>query len=78
MIDCRSIKVPLAPHFKLSSQDGSKYEDERKFMDHIHYPIIVGSLMYDMICIRPNLAYPMSVLSRYMKNLGKAHWEALK
>lgn len=34
--------------------------------------------MYCMLCTRPDWAHVASVTSRYMKNLGKAHWEAIK
>lgn len=34
--------------------------------------------MYCMVCSRPDLAYPMSVVSRYMSNPGRPHWEACK
>ncbi|XP_073133671.1 secreted RxLR effector protein 161-like [Henckelia pumila] len=38
----------------------------------------VGSLMYGMVCSRPDLAYDMSVASRFMANPLIEHWEALK
>ncbi|CAI7930632.1 unnamed protein product [Closterium sp. NIES-54] len=44
------------------------------------YPELVGSLMYAMMCTRPDLAYPVSVLSRYVA-LGRftdLHWSAAK
>ncbi|CAI7852387.1 unnamed protein product [Closterium sp. NIES-54] len=44
------------------------------------YPEHVGSLMYAMMCTRPNLAYPLSVLSRFV-GLGchtDVHWAAAK
>jgi hypothetical protein len=31
-----------------------------------------------MLCTRPDLAYPVSLVSRYQSNPGKAHWEAVK
>lgn len=34
--------------------------------------------MYIMICTRPDLTYPISVLSGFMADPVKAHWEALK
>lgn len=34
--------------------------------------------MYEMICTRPDLAYPISLLNRFMADHGKVHWEALK
>ncbi|CAI7734972.1 unnamed protein product [Closterium sp. NIES-53] len=44
------------------------------------YPELVGCLMYLMTCTRPDLAYPLSLLARYMA-LGrhqKVHWDAAK
>nr|GEV66261.1 hypothetical protein [Tanacetum cinerariifolium] len=38
----------------------------------------VGSLMYLMVCTRPDIAYAVSVVSRYLANPGKNHWEAVK
>ena len=38
----------------------------------------VGSVMYAMVCTRPDLAYAISVVSRYMANPGKEHWCAMK
>lgn len=47
-------------------------------MNTIPYSSLVRSLMYGMIFIKPDLSYPFSVLSRYMANLVRAHWESLK
>jgi hypothetical protein len=38
----------------------------------------VGSLMYAMVCTRPNIAHVVGVLSKYMSKLGKEHWIAVK
>ncbi|CAI7788640.1 unnamed protein product [Closterium sp. NIES-53] len=44
------------------------------------YPEIVGCLMYLMTCIRPDLAYPLSILARYVApgRHRPEHWEAAK
>ena len=34
--------------------------------------------MYAMVCTRPDLAYGVSIFSRFMHNPGKAHWEVVK
>lgn len=78
MTDCKSVKVPLAPHFKLSNQDGPQSEDEEEFMNQVPYISIIGSLIYGMICTQPDLACSMSVLSKYMANPKKTHWKTLK
>ncbi|KAL0294121.1 UNVERIFIED_CONTAM: Retrovirus-related Pol polyprotein from transposon TNT 1-94 [Sesamum calycinum] len=36
------------------------------------------SVMYLMVSTRPDIAYAVSCLSRYMSNAGLPHWEALK
>ncbi|CAI7807305.1 unnamed protein product [Closterium sp. NIES-53] len=44
------------------------------------YPELVGCLMYLMMCTRPNLAYPLSLLARYVApgRHRKVHWDAAK
>ncbi|CAI7750004.1 unnamed protein product [Closterium sp. NIES-53] len=44
------------------------------------YPELVGCLMYLMTCTRPDLAYPLSLLARYVApgKHRKVHWDAAK
>ncbi|CAI7733627.1 unnamed protein product [Closterium sp. NIES-53] len=44
------------------------------------YPELVGCLMYMMTCTRPDLAYPLSLLARYVapRSHQKVHWDAAK
>ncbi|CAI7880302.1 unnamed protein product [Closterium sp. NIES-53] len=44
------------------------------------YPELVGCLMYLMTCTRPDLAYPLSLLARFMApgRHRKMHWDAAK
>nr|GEY57625.1 retrovirus-related Pol polyprotein from transposon TNT 1-94 [Tanacetum cinerariifolium] len=37
----------------------------------------VGSVMYDMVCTRPDIVYAVGVISRFMSNPGRKHWEAV-
>jgi hypothetical protein len=47
-------------------------------MKGIPYRSAVGSLMYAMVCTRPDLSFSVSLVSRYLENPGKAHWIAVK
>ncbi|CAI7844958.1 unnamed protein product, partial [Closterium sp. NIES-53] len=44
------------------------------------YPELVGCLMYLMTCTRPDLAYPLSIVARYVApgRHRPEHWEAAK
>ncbi|KAK8712789.1 hypothetical protein V6N13_148017 [Hibiscus sabdariffa] len=51
---------------------------ERERMSQIPYVSAIGSIMYAMICTRPDLSYALSMTSRYQANLGEGHWTAVK
>ncbi|KAE8706446.1 hypothetical protein F3Y22_tig00110393pilonHSYRG00191 [Hibiscus syriacus] len=38
----------------------------------------VGSLMYVMVCTRPDISQAVGVVSRYMHDPGEGHWKAVK
>ena len=47
-------------------------------MTLVPYASTIGSLMYAMVCTRPDIAHAVGVVSKYMANHGKEHWEAVK
>jgi hypothetical protein len=47
-------------------------------MSKVTYYSAIGSLMYAMVCSRPDLSYAMSIVSIYMSNPGKEHWRAVQ
>ncbi|XP_052177832.1 secreted RxLR effector protein 161-like [Diospyros lotus] len=47
-------------------------------MENIAYANVIGTIMYSMISTRPDLAFSISLLRRFMSNPSKIHWEALK
>ncbi|KAJ9539160.1 hypothetical protein OSB04_031893 [Centaurea solstitialis] len=55
----------------VSSQDQDK-------MKLVPYASAIGSIMYAMLCTRPDVAYSVSVTSRYQQNPGEPHWVAVK
>jgi hypothetical protein len=68
MEDCKAIGVPFDPKTKLKKNVN---KDDK--MVKVGYQQVVGSLMYAMLCTRPDLAYPISVA-----NPGLEHWIAVK
>jgi hypothetical protein len=47
--------------------------DERSIMSRVSYASAIGSIMYVMLCIRPDISYALSVTSRYQTNTGLEH-----
>jgi hypothetical protein len=78
MHDAKSVSTPIAPHFKLSAEQCPSTDEDFEYMSRVPYSSVVGSLMYAMVCSRPDLSYAMSLVSRYMANPGKEHWKAVQ
>ncbi|KAL5742036.1 hypothetical protein ACOSP7_028768 [Xanthoceras sorbifolium] len=78
MQDAKPVSTPLGIHFRLSKEQSPKTEEERTHMAKVPYASAIGSLMYAMVCTRPDIAQAVGAVSRYMNNPGKIHWEAVK
>lgn len=44
----------------------------------VPYSSAVGSLMYAMVCTIPDIAQAVGVVSRYLSNPRRKHWEVVK
>lgn len=78
MSKAKPVLTPLAQHFKPSLKQVPEDEDEVAYMEKVPYSSVVGIIMYPMVCSRLDLAYSLSVVSRFMSNPGKQHWEVAK
>ena len=47
-------------------------------MEKVPYASAVGSLMYAQVCTRPDIAFVVNALGRYLSNPGLNHWKAVK
>ena len=47
-------------------------------MSKIAYAFVIGSIMYAILCTRPDVSYALSITSRYQSDLGKSHWTIVK
>lgn len=73
MKHAKSINVPLAAHMNLSIAQSPKTEEEIKEMDNVPYTNAIGLFTFSMIITRPDLAYDVSFLNRFMLDPGKLH-----
>jgi hypothetical protein len=78
MDEAREVSCPLAAHFKLSKKQCPSNKKMEKEMQIVPHASAVGSLMYAMVCTRPDVAQAVSTMSRFMSNPGRPYWEAVK
>ena len=78
MKNAKPVSTPLAAHFKMKKNSCPSTREEREGMSKVPYSSAVGSLMYAMVCTRPDIAHAVGVVSRFLSNPGKIHWEAVK
>ncbi|XP_055826272.1 secreted RxLR effector protein 161-like [Solanum dulcamara] len=63
---------------RLNVQMSKPYKDEVEHMSKVPYASAVSCIMYAIVCTHSDIVQSVSVLSRYMANLEKRHWEAVK
>lgn len=78
MHNAKPVSTPLASHFNLSRKSCPTSQEEREDMAKIPYSSAVGSLMYAMVSTRPDIAHAVGVVSKFLSNPGRDHWEAVK
>ena len=72
------MKVPIPIGVMLSIEQCPKTQEEEEDMSRVPYASAVGSLMYAMVCTRPDIAHAVGVLSKFMSKPGKEHWTTVK
>ncbi|KAK8569112.1 hypothetical protein V6N12_007644 [Hibiscus sabdariffa] len=70
--------LPMTHGISLSKEMCPSTSQERERMSQVPYASAIGSIMYAMICTRPDLSYALSMTSRYQANPGEGHWVAVK
>ena len=63
---------------KLSQTQCPTTTEDREKMKVIPYASAIGSIMYAMLCTRPDVCLAISLVGRYQSNLGVDHWTAIK
>ena len=78
MHDCNPISTPLPMNYKLSSSMSPSNEAKMMELPWTLYASVVESLIFVMICTRPDIAQAMGIVSWFMANLGRGHWNIVK
>ena len=71
-------QLPTRHGIILSKEKCPKTPQEEEDIRRVPYASVVGSLMYAMLCTRPDICYAIGIVSRYQSNPGLAHWIAVK
>ena len=78
MLECKPTNVIILVGIRLSAELCPKTQEEEEDMSRVPYVSVVGSLMYAMVCTRPDIAHIVGVLSKYMSKQRKEHWIVVK
>lgn len=64
---------PYKHGLHLSKDMDQKIDEERWRIRNVSYALIVGRLMYIILCTKPNITYIVSVTSTYQTFPGEKH-----
>ena len=70
--------IPMVSGITLLKSMCPQTQDERTHMNMIPYASEIGSIMYTMLCTRPDVSYALSVTSKYHSDPRMGHWVAVK
>lgn len=69
----KPVSTSLVSHFNLSASLSLSTNEEEKYMLQVSYSNGIASLMYVIVCTKPNISQVVNIVSRYMHKLGKRH-----
>ena len=78
MEESREVQTSIGSQFRLKALTKKEAEEQVAEMEEVPYASAVGSIMYAMVGSRPDLAYAIGLVSRYMGKPGREHWAAVK
>nr|KAJ0225358.1 hypothetical protein LSAT_V11C100003830 [Lactuca sativa] len=77
MENSKKREFPIQSNTKLSKTHSPSTYVEIAEISQVLYASAYGSIMYAMTCTRPDVAFALSMVSRYQGNPGRAHWIAV-
>ena len=68
MLEVKPDNSTLPTNCKLNTKQCPRGEKDKAEMRKVLYPLVVGSLMYAMVCTRSDIAFVVGAISQYMSN----------
>ena len=73
MHDCKPMDTFVEKNLSLSLDMCPKIPNEKEQMSKVPYSSVIGSLMYAMMCTRPNIFYVLGLVNRFQSNPSQKH-----
>jgi hypothetical protein len=73
MQDSKKGFLPMSHVITISKKQYTSQPDEQERMRSFPYSSAIGSIMYAMLCMHPNVSYALSAMIRYQSNYGEAY-----
>jgi hypothetical protein len=70
--------TPLSAGIRLTQDDCPITDETKADMADVPYASLIGALMYAAIGTRPDIAFAVGALSRFLGNPGRRHWNEAK
>ena len=70
--------LPFVHGVHLSKEQSPKTPQEVEDMRRYPYASAVGSLMYAMLCTRPDICYAVGMVNHFQSHPGPDYWTAVK
>ncbi|RDX94527.1 hypothetical protein CR513_23084, partial [Mucuna pruriens] len=71
--NAKVVSTPLTTHFKLRFRHSPSNEAEKTNMSRVLYAFAMGSLMYAIVCTKPDIAHIVGIVSRFLSNPSREH-----
>ena len=78
MENAKPLSTTLPTYVNLNTCDCTTSDEDKEFITKVPYQSAIGSLMYPMVATRPDIAFAVGALNRFMSNPVKNHWDSVK
>ena len=78
MLNSKKEMIPMVLGKPLSKAGCPTTSQARDYIGRIPYASVIGSIMYAMLCTRPDVVFPLNMTSRFQSDLGESHWTVIK